>query len=46
MKKIKRKAFCPLDGYPTEQQLALKRESRPFGDYQLEAEEPISKTIY
>lgn len=46
MKKIQRKAFCPLDGYPTEQQLELTKQSQPFGDYTLYKVEPIPKTTY
>jgi uncharacterized protein DUF4145 len=46
MKKIARKAFCPLDGYPTEQRLELTRQSQPFGDYTLYMVEPAPKKTF
>jgi Domain of unknown function (DUF4145) len=46
MRKIARKAFCPLDGYPTEQRLELTRQSQPFGDYTLYMVEPAPKKTY
>lgn len=47
MKKIERKAFCPLDGWPTEQTLELTSESQSSGDYTVYKVEPVpTKTYY